>query len=57
MANRDAEIVVVVELMTSECTSEGTVVEWEVDNSDFVRSSGWIACPHWVVATASHVER
>jgi hypothetical protein len=27
MANRDAEIVVVVELMTSECTSEGTVVE------------------------------
>jgi hypothetical protein len=40
MANRDAEMVVVAESMTSACTSEGTVVEWEVDDLDFVRSSG-----------------
>jgi hypothetical protein len=40
MANRDAEMAVVAELTTSACTSEGTVVEQEVDGSDFVRSSG-----------------
>jgi hypothetical protein len=40
MAKRDAEIVVVAESMTSASTSEGTVVECEVDESDFVRSSG-----------------
>jgi hypothetical protein len=40
MANRDAEMVEVAESMTSACTSEGTVVEREVDESDFVRSSG-----------------
>jgi hypothetical protein len=40
MANRDAEMAVVAESMTSACTSEGTVVEREVDKSDFVRSSG-----------------
>jgi hypothetical protein len=40
MANRDAEMVVVAELTTPACTSEGTVVEQEVDDSDFVRSSG-----------------
>jgi hypothetical protein len=40
MANRDAEMAAVAELTTSACTSEGTVVEWEVDESDFVRSSG-----------------
>jgi hypothetical protein len=40
MVNRDAEMVVVVDLMTSAYTSEGTVVEREVDESDFVRSSG-----------------
>jgi hypothetical protein len=40
MANRDAEIAVVAESTTLACTSEGTVVEREVDDSDFVRSSG-----------------
>jgi hypothetical protein len=40
MANRDAETVAVSESTTSACTSEGTVVEREVDESDFVRSSG-----------------
>jgi hypothetical protein len=40
MANMDAEIVAVAELTTSACTSEGTVVEREVDESDFVRPSG-----------------
>jgi hypothetical protein len=40
MANRDAEMVVVAESTTSACTSEGTVVEREVNESDFVRSSG-----------------
>jgi hypothetical protein len=39
MARRDAEMAVVAELMTSPCTSEGTVVERKVDESDFVRSS------------------
>jgi hypothetical protein len=40
MANRDAEMAVVAESTTSACTSKGTVVEWEVDKLDFVRSSG-----------------
>jgi hypothetical protein len=40
MANRDAEMMAVAESTTSACTSEGTVVEWEVDDSDFVRSNG-----------------
>jgi hypothetical protein len=40
MANRDAEKATVAELMTLACTSEGTVVEREVNESDFVRSSG-----------------
>jgi hypothetical protein len=40
MANRDAEMAAVAESMTSACTSEGTVVEWEVDESDFARPSG-----------------
>jgi hypothetical protein len=40
MVNRDAEMAVVAESTTSACTSEGTVVEREVDESDFVRSSG-----------------
>jgi hypothetical protein len=40
MVNRDVEMAVVAESTTSACTSEGTVVEWEVDDSDFVRSSG-----------------
>jgi uncharacterized C2H2 Zn-finger protein len=40
MAKRDAKMVVVAESTTSACTSEGTVVEREVDESDFIRSSG-----------------
>jgi hypothetical protein len=40
MANWDAEIAAAAESMTSACTSGGTVVEQEVDESDFVRSSG-----------------
>jgi hypothetical protein len=40
MANRDAEMMAVAESTTSVCTSEGTVVEHEVNKSDFVRSSG-----------------
>jgi hypothetical protein len=40
MANRDAEMAVAAELMTLACTSEGMVVEQEVDDSDLVRSSG-----------------
>jgi hypothetical protein len=40
MANRDAEMAAVAESMTSACTSEGTVVEREVDKLDLVRSSG-----------------
>jgi hypothetical protein len=40
MANRDAEMAAAAESTTSARTSEGTVVEQEVDESDFVRSSG-----------------
>jgi hypothetical protein len=40
MANRDAEMAAATESTTSACTSEGTVVEREVDDSYFVRSSG-----------------
>jgi hypothetical protein len=40
MANRDAEMAAVAESTTSASTSEGTVVEREVDDLDFVRSSG-----------------
>jgi hypothetical protein len=40
MANRDAEMAAAAESTTSACTSEGMVVEREVDESDFVRSSG-----------------
>jgi hypothetical protein len=40
MANRDAEMATVAESTTLACTSEGTVVEREVDELDFVRSSG-----------------
>jgi hypothetical protein len=42
-------------LTTQIGTSKDTLVEREVDDSDFVRSSGWIACPYWVVATILHV--
>jgi hypothetical protein len=40
MANRDAEMAAIVGSMTQMETSEGTVVECELDESDFVRSSG-----------------
>jgi hypothetical protein len=40
MANMDAEMAAVAESTTPACASEGTVVEREVDDSDFVRSSG-----------------
>jgi hypothetical protein len=40
MAKRDVEMAAAAESMTSASTSEGRVVEREVDKSDFVRSSG-----------------
>jgi hypothetical protein len=40
MANRDAAMVAIAESTTHTGTSEGTLVEREVDESDFVRSSG-----------------
>jgi hypothetical protein len=40
MANRDVEMTAAAESTTSACTSEGMVVEREVNESDFVRSSG-----------------
>jgi hypothetical protein len=39
MANCDAAMASISELMTYMGTSEGTLVEREVENSDFVRSS------------------
>jgi hypothetical protein len=39
MANRDATVAAVAGLMNQIGTSEGTLVEREVDDSDFVRSS------------------
>jgi hypothetical protein len=40
MANCDAAMAAVAESTTHTGTSEGTLVEREVDESDFVRSSG-----------------
>jgi hypothetical protein len=40
MANHDAAMAAAVVSTTQMDTSEGTLVEREVDNSDFVRSSG-----------------
>jgi hypothetical protein len=40
ITNRDAEMAAVAESTTLASTSKGTVVEREVDDSDFVRSSG-----------------
>jgi hypothetical protein len=40
MANHDAAVAAAAELMTRMGTSEGTLVEREVNDSDFVRSSG-----------------
>jgi hypothetical protein len=39
LANRDTAMAAVAESTTQMGTSEGTLVEREVDNSDFVRSS------------------
>jgi hypothetical protein len=38
--NRDAAMAATAESMTQTGTSEGTMVEREVDDADFVRSSG-----------------
>jgi hypothetical protein len=40
MANRDTAVAATAESMTQTGTSEGTLVEREVDEADFVRSSG-----------------
>jgi hypothetical protein len=40
MANRDAAVAAAAELTTYMATSEGTLVETEVEDADFVRSSG-----------------
>jgi hypothetical protein len=40
MANRDAAVAAAAESMTYMVTSEGTLVEREVEDVDFVRSSG-----------------
>jgi hypothetical protein len=40
MANRDAAVAATAESVTQTSTSEGTLVEREVDDADFVRSSG-----------------
>jgi hypothetical protein len=40
MANRDAAVAAAAESTTQTGTSEGTLVEREVDDTDFVRSSG-----------------
>jgi hypothetical protein len=40
LANCDTAMATVAELTTHTATSEGTLVEQEVDDSDFVRSNG-----------------
>jgi hypothetical protein len=40
LANRDTAMAAVAESMTHMAMSEGTLVEREVDDSDFVRSNG-----------------
>jgi hypothetical protein len=45
MANRDAAVAAAAESTTQTSTSEGTLVEREVDDADFGRSSGLIAHP------------
>jgi hypothetical protein len=40
LANRDAAMAAAVRSTTHTATSESTLVEWEVDKSDFVRSNG-----------------
>jgi hypothetical protein len=45
MAKCDAAVAATAELMTQIGTSEGMLVDREVDDMDFVRSSRRIACP------------
>jgi hypothetical protein len=45
IANRDAAMAAVAESTTHMGSSEGTLVDREVDNADFIRSSGRIARP------------
>jgi hypothetical protein len=45
MANRDAAVAAAAESTTQAGTSEGMLVEREVDNADFVRSSRRLTCP------------
>jgi hypothetical protein len=40
LANHDATMAAAAGPTTHTATSEGTLVEWEVDESDFVRSNG-----------------
>jgi hypothetical protein len=40
LANHDAAMASAAESSTQTATSKGTLVEWEVDDADFVRSSG-----------------
>jgi hypothetical protein len=40
LANHDAAMAIAAGLTTRTATSEGTLVEREVDDADFVRSSG-----------------
>jgi hypothetical protein len=40
MANHDTAVAAAAELTTQMSTSEGTLVERELDDADFVRSSG-----------------
>jgi hypothetical protein len=40
MANCDAAMAAIAELMTHTGSSEGTLVDREVDDADFIRSSG-----------------
>jgi hypothetical protein len=46
MANRDTAMAATAASMTQTSTSKGTLVEREIDDADFVRSSRRIACPH-----------
>jgi hypothetical protein len=40
LANHDAAMAAVAESTTQTAMSEGTLVEWEVDDLNFVRSNG-----------------
>jgi hypothetical protein len=46
MANRDAAVAAVAESTTHTGSSRGTLVDREIDDTDFIRSSRRIARPH-----------